>query len=429
MSISTIEKNKVDFREIVNGEPEWLYDLRKAGWRLYENQPLPDRVKHLWRYTNPANFIPDNIDELLGDHRSLNNANDSESPDDNGYSGYGYNRNDLKTFAFLNKELIGSGIVFKDLVTAVTENEGLTGKYLGRLVGDNFGKFEAMNLALWNTGLLLYIPDNIKLEKPIRLQRNSSDSATFHRLLIIVGRNVQGTIIDDYAGKCKTENNVINGVAEIYVDDNSSIDYINIQRCNAYCKTYLTQRTQLGNNARFYSYFAGMGSAVSKINAGSVLNGRGAESRISGIAFGDKDQHFDYHTVHHHMSPESFSDINFKIVLKDSARSAYTGLIRIEQDAPGCEAFQENRNLLLNEGTKAESIPELEILCDQVQCSHGATVGQIDNDMIFYLQSRGLTKGEAIKTIIMGFVDPTLKDMNDDLKETIRGLFMSKLGA
>jgi len=146
-----------------------------------------------------------------------------------------------------------------------------------------------------------------------------------------------------------------------------------------------------------------------------------------GVVFGDNDQHFDYHTVHHHKASNSYSDIDFKVVLKDKANSATTGLIRIEEDAQNCQAFQLNRNLLLNDGPKAESIPELEILCDQVQCSHGATVGPIDNNMMFYLMSRGIEKKEAVNIITRGFVEPTIQKLPEELGELTRNLIIEKM--
>ena len=146
-----------------------------------------------------------------------------------------------------------------------------------------------------------------------------------------------------------------------------------------------------------------------------------------GLLFGSKRQHFDNHTLHHHASGQTTSDIDFKVVLRDKAVSAYTGLIRIEQDAANCEAYQENRNLLLGGGAKAETIPELEILNEEVMCSHGATVGPIDPEMIFYLTSRGFSPEEAVRTIVTGFVASTLKMVPADIRGGIRSAVTDRL--
>jgi Fe-S cluster assembly protein SufD len=148
---------------------------------------------------------------------------------------------------------------------------------------------------------------------------------------------------------------------------------------------------------------------------------------MTGLIFSDGERSTDYHTRHHHKSGDTYSDLNFRVVLKDKTKSAYTGLIRIEKDAANCEAYQENRNLLLNEGARAESIPELEILTDQVQCSHGATMGPVDPEMIFYLKSRGILESLAVRLIIEGFFKSTLEKSPSAFKEILIGEMSDRL--
>ncbi len=428
MSTITLSKNKTSFRDQNRLEPTWLYSIRKESWDHFNDLDMPSRADHLWRYTDPQDFLVKNRSDLMKiapplPDRTENNLNHLHSD----FSGYGYNRSDYMTFTWLAPALEKLGVVFKDLLSAVRENEDIIGKYLGKLVGHDFGKFEAMNLALWNTGLFLYLPDNIEIEKPIRLQRHPSGPNTFHRLLVVVGKNSKLTLIDDYSGECRKEEAQINSVVEIFARDSSNVNYFNTQRFSCNCKSYITQRAKINRDARAVSVFAGLGSKVSKINVGTVLDGPGANSQLYGIIFGDGSRHFDYHTMHHHTSSNSYSDIDFKVVLKDEANSASTGLIRIEEDALNCEAYQVNHNLLLNEGPKAESIPELEILCDQVQCGHGATVGPIDKDMLFYLMSRGVAYKEAADIITLGFIEPTIQKFPRELGELTRELITGKM--
>ena len=146
-----------------------------------------------------------------------------------------------------------------------------------------------------------------------------------------------------------------------------------------------------------------------------------------GLLFGSGYQHFDNHTLHDHRSGQTFSNINFKVVLRDKAVSAYTGLIKIENHAKGCQAYQENRNLLLSKGTRAETIPELEILNEDVSCSHGATIGPIDPMQVFYLESRGIRHDEAVRMVVSGFVSNTLQQVPDDLRERISAFVEQRL--
>jgi len=431
MSTQVSEKSNIRFRDIYHREPEWLYNLRRDGWTAYNEITLPDRVKHLWRYTDPQKFLVSRPQELINiepPRPDLSEGNIVHLKSD--ISGYSYNRTDFMTLTFLNTELNKQGVVFSDLYSALKGNGHVDAnieKYFGKLVSGEFGKFEAMNLALWNTGLYLYIPDNVVIKKPIRLQRHPAGPFTFHRLLVVIGKNAQVTIIDDYSGECRNEESLINSAVEIFADKASVVNYANLQRLGDSCRSYITQRADIQRDSQLHSIFAGLGGSMSKVNAGTILNGRGAASRIYGIAFGDEKQHFDYHTLHHHQAGDSYSNIDFKVVLKDISDSAYTGLIKINEDALNCEAYQENRNLLLNKGPKAETIPELEILCDQVQCSHGATVGPIDPAMLFYLQSRGLSRNDAVRTVVSGFVEPTLSRLPEDLSGLLKETIISKL--
>jgi Fe-S cluster assembly protein SufD len=190
---------------------------------------------------------------------------------------------------------------------------------------------------------------------------------------------------------------------------------------------HVSQRASVARDANVFTAIASLGSGVTKSDFGSILEGPGANVELFGFLYGEKDQRFDHHTVHDHRAGHTYSNLDFKTVLTDRAHSAYTGLIRIAPDAPESEAYQENRNLLLDPRAKAESIPELEILTDEVKCSHGATVGSLDPNHVFYLMCRGLERAEAIRLIVAGFVEPTLSRLPDNLQERLRSHVEEKI--
>jgi len=430
MNTITLINEKAAFREINKLEPEWLYRLRKRSWEAYNDADMPDKVSHLWRYTDPADFIVKDLDPL---RETLPLVPDYQFVDlrqmQTIHSAFGYNTSGRETYAQITPELAEKGIIFKELFSATRDNPKLTEGLLGSLIDENFGKFEALNLALWNTGFLVYIPDNSVIEKPIYLHRHPTGMSTIARLLVVIGKNVEATIIDDYSCHCRHQGAIANSVVEIFAGDYSKMRYVNIQRFSDGSHTLITQRAQIGEGAKAFSVFGSLGSGISKINSGTILNGRRAESRMSGFMLGAGAQHFDLHTTHHHKSDETFSNLDFRVVLKDKAQSAYTGLIRIEKNARNCEAYQENRNLLLDKGTRAESIPELEILNDEVHCTHGATMGPIDPEMIYYLQSRGIPENKAEQMIIEGFMEPTFGRMPESIGTLTKELFSQKLSA
>ena len=428
MTTQTAAVRNIRFRDKDSNEPTWLFEQRKQAWDFYHNAAMPERIEHLWRYSDPDHYALVDPENYLVKHRLYPDIfKAKELNEKQGIDAYWANNSDMKAVLQSSEAFRQTGAHFEELSLVINDDKNSIDSYIGQLIPAKFGKFEALNMALWNNGIFVYIPDNTVIEKPIYLYRHPNGAATFSRLLVVLGKNAQATIIDDYKCPCNKEQTLFNSIVEIFAGDSSRLSYVNLQRLALDNRAFITQRTKLGHDAESYTLFASLGSGLSKIDAGTILAGRGATSNMFGIAFGDKNQQFDHHTVHHHKASDSYSNIDFKTVMKEKSASAYTGLIKIEQDAQNCEAYQENRNLLLSEKARAETIPELEILTDQVRCSHGATVGPLDEEMVFYLTSRGISRQEAIKTIVSGFVEPTLGKMPDSLGDTIRDIVYDKL--
>ncbi len=415
--------------------PQWLQDKRNSSKESYNNTPIPRRGLHLWRYTDPTTFVVDKAEVADATFRTdLDNVIESElALLQNGHSSAFVLDKAGRDITFnLADNLVKDGIVISKLSDAVETHSELVNKHLYSQVNSESGKFEAMNSALWNDGIFIYIPDGKSVAQPIHLLRESGmdNSAQFPRLLVVVGKNSEVTIIDEYSGGSETQSDnmsLTNSAVEIFGDNDSRTRYISLQRNSEGAKVYLAHRAKAQQNATVLTVPLAFGAAVSKQNFGVTLNGEGADSKMYGLLFGGGHQHYDNHTLHHHTVGKTTSDINFKVVLKDKANSAYTGLIKIENKAKTCEAYQENRNLLLNRGCKAETIPELEILNEDVICSHGATIGPLDPEMIFFLKCRGINQTEATRMIVSGFVATTLKQVPDDLKEKIAEFVTKRL--
>ncbi len=415
--------------------PEWLRRRRHAAREAFNHAPLPRRGLHLWRYTDPKKFLVDQ-----------QTTKDFLSPED-------YRRATQEVLRDLEQSLLAGvvidqggkevkihrqpesekeGVIISTLSEAVNSHRELIEPYLYQLINSETGKFEALNSALFNEGIFLYIPDRVKIAHPIHLVRISGKEHSVHfpRLLVVVGKEAEAVIIDEYRGGASDldqGSSYTNSMVEIFGAENSRTSYVPLQQLNPAAAVYLTHRSRIEADAEMVTISLSFGGAVSKQNFGVLLNGEGAQSNTYGLLFGADRQHFDNHTLHHHLASHTSSNIDFKVALRDRAESAYTGLIRIEKSARGCEAYQENRNLLLNPGTKAETIPELEILNEDVQCTHGATIGPIDPMQIFYLTSRGIEPSEAVKMVVSGFVETTLTQIPENLKERVREFVTTSL--
>ena len=407
--------------------PEWLQEQRRISRETFNNTPLPRRGLHLWRYTDPAKFL---VNQVNITDTAFANAYDAIEKvelshlEQGHLSGLVSDLGGREIRIYSADDLSKKRVVVLALSEAIEHHQDLVEKYLYQLVNSQTGKFEAMNGALFNDGIFVYVPDNMVIDKPLHLLRETGgeNSACFPRLLVIVGKNAEVTIIDEYGGGSHDIDRGVghsNGAVEIFGNQESRIRYVSLQRQATATRSYLTHRARIEHGATMLTIPLAFGGSISKQNFGVILNGEGAESNMYGLLFGSEYQHFDNHTLHHHAAGRTLSNIDFKVVLRDRAVSAYTGLIRIEKGAQTCEAYQENRNLLLNRGAKAETIPELEILNEDVRCTHGATIGPIDPLSVFYLTSRGIQHEDAVRMIVSGFVESTLKRIPEDLKERI----------
>lgn len=413
--------------------PKWLREQRHFARENFNSMPMPPRGLHLWRYTDPAKFLVDRqgvVDTTFSNGYDAVERLEKQHLADGHISCLVTDMGGRKIEIFANSSFARSGAVVKPLSEAVESHHELIEQYLYQLINSRTGKFEALNGALWNDGIFIYVPDGKTVEQPMHLLREAglANSAQYPRLLVVVGKNAELTLIDEYGGGSNDPNAGIsysNGAVEIFGMNDSRVRYVNLQRQMAGTHSYLTHRAQAGQNANILTLSLVFGAAITKQNFGVVLNGAGAESNMYGMLFGTGRQHFDNHTLHHHAVGKTKSNIDFKVVLRDRALSAYTGLIRIDHNAQVCEAYQENRNLLLNPNTRAESIPELEILNEEVTCTHGATVGPLDPMDLFYLKSRGIHHQDAVRMVVSGFIAPTLKLVPGDLQERI-GQFVAE---
>jgi Fe-S cluster assembly protein SufD len=247
------------------------------------------------------------------------------------------------------------------------------------------------------------------------------------RLLVVVEDHASATIIDEYGVGPGNGGGRASVVIEQFVGDNARLNYVPVQNWGSDTVSLMTQRARLGADAHLETVMLSVGGGAGKTDCGAYLAGPGANSILYGLAIGDGKQHYDHHTVHHHQAPHTYSDLHFKVALKEKAESAYTGLIRIDEHAPNCEAYQENRNLLLSSGARAESIPELEILNKEVRCTHGATMGKIEPEEIFYLESRGIEHDEAVRLIVGGFVAPIVDHVPEVARRRMQEIVLRRL--
>jgi Fe-S cluster assembly protein SufD len=368
---------------------EALTGLSRAEARKrYDALPLPTTAEEHWRFTDLRGFDPESFTAAAAP----------------GATGA----------ATLDLDVAGRATVTEAGIEIVSAPEGVTFEPLpadfeARIVPED-DKLALHNLASWQHGLLVRVPRGVELEKPLYVQvRSTTDGASLHwRLVVEAEEGARFTLIEDLASTAPDTSAYTNAVVELFVAPNAKIEYVSLQNLSSETWHFGRHRARLERDAELDLVLGGFGSKKGKVWVENDLVGRGATSRVTGAYFADGSQHLDYDTFQEHAAPNTESDFAFKGALRETATAVWRGMIRVEPDAQQTNAYQENRNLLLSDKAHADSIPGLEILANDVRCTHGATLGRIDREQLFYLMARGLSRAEAERLIVRGFFQDVL---------------------
>jgi Fe-S cluster assembly protein SufD len=359
----------------------------------YQALPLPDTTEEHWRFTDLRDFDPDAFGQVPG---TVPEAGPAETMVELDVAGLA-----TITESGVAIERTPEGVTFQRL------DEGHERLY--SLVGWD-EKFAAHNAAVWQHGLLVHVPKDVVLEKPlyVRITSSANDSALFWRLLVIADPGARFTLVEEIVSSEPGLRVYTNEAAELFVGEGARLEYVSLQNLSRETWHFASHHARVERDAELDWVTGGFGSKRGKVRIQNDLAGEGATSRVTGAYFTDGEQHLDYDTFQEHIAPNTTSDFAFKGALRDKSTAVWRGMIRVEPDAQKTNAYQENRNLMLSPTTHAVPIPGLEIMANDVRCTHGATVGRVDREQLFYLMSRGLSRGEAERLIVRGFFEDVL---------------------
>ncbi len=357
----------------------------------YRALPLPTVTEESWRFTDLAGFDPDAF--------SADGVREIAAPP-----------------TMLDLEVAGLAVVGEAGIEIERAPDGVrfelldeSDARLSELVRTD-EKFAAHNAAMWEHGLLVEVPKGVVLEQPlyVRIANSVEGGALFWRLLVVAEPESRFSVIEEYASASPALSGYSNSVVELYVEQAAKVEYVSVQNLSRETWHFASHHARVGRDAELDWVAGGFGSKKGKTRIQNDLNGPGATSRVTGAYFADGIQHLDYDTFQEHIARDTTSDFAFKGALRDEATAVWRGMIRVEEAAQKTNAYQENRNLLLSPTAHADSIPGLEIMANDVRCTHGATVGQVDREQLFYLMARGLPRAEAERLIVRGFFSDVL---------------------
>ena len=412
--------------------PGWLRDRRQGAYERFASHPLPTDAEEVWRYSRIAQLDLDAfhllpLDVAVG-RRVLGQPLQAALDDIGGHCGLAAVHDGVVTELSLDDDVAARGVVLADLTTDDRGEDAL-----GAVADNSTDSFTELNTAFVRGAVLLDVPDGVIVDRPIVVLHcvETEGVAVFPRTIVRLGRDSEATVVEWQ----RSEDVVafVDPVVELDVGEAARLGYVNVQQWGERVWQTGYQASRVARDATLRSSTIALGGDYARIRTDSRLAGRGATSHLQAVYFGGHTQMHDFRTMQDHAAPSTTSDLLFKGAVQDQAQSVYSGLIRVRKEGGGTNAFQTNRNLVLSEGARAESVPNLEIEANDVRCSHASAVGPIDDDQRYYLESRGIPPDVAERLIVLGFFSEVLEalptaSLIEPLREALRAKFARGAG-
>lgn len=422
-------------------EPQWLQAKRLEAWETFTKLPYPTTRTEEWKYTDITE-VP--FEELL---LELPKGRASEIPQavkdrlaQAQLSGYAVFVGADLVQVDLPEELKAQGVVFTSLHQAIAQHPELVEANLFKAVNwhDLVGtqqsrpensKIPALNAALFTHGVFLYIPKNVEFSKPIGVFKYlEGGRLSGSRTLIVGDVNSQAVYIEEYISPAKVAPSVNTSSTEIIVGNGAKVRHAHIQLLGQGFYHFHRQRAHLKRDAALNDLVVNMGASLSRAEVQSEMLGPGSSSEMLGLYFTTGQEHVDHYTLQHHVADHAYSDVLYKGAAKDQSRTVYAGLIKVEQGAQKTDAYQTNRNLLLSEEARSDSVPQLEIGANDVKCSHGSSTAPVAPEELFYLMSRGLPRHMAQQILVKGHMTDVLTRIPiEPLRQYIESIIEEKV--
>jgi Fe-S cluster assembly protein SufD len=327
-------------------------------------------------------------------------------------------------------------VVFTKLRHAMRDHQELWAKYAGTVVTSEGSespddKFVALNEAMVDSGVFLYVPRNVKVDLPLHAPVvHTVDGATIQRhVLVVLEEGAEATFVEEFISADGEHTAFSNIVVELVAGANARLHYVTIQDWAKPVWHMATHRVHADRDAQIDWTAVGLGASRGKSRMEAHLNGPGSNVKLTGAYFVDGSQQIDYDTYQLHAAPNAVSDLYFKGVLADKAHAVWRGMIAVAPGAQGTDAFQNNRNLVLTRGAHADSVPGLQIEANDVRCTHASTTSKVDAEQLFYLQARGIDRDNAVREIVRGFYSDVLERIEvEAVREQVQTALWQRMG-
>ena len=423
---------QIAFRSVRDVSPTvpWLELVRSSAMERFEQLGFPTVHDEDWKYTNLAPLAKQSFVPATRPEKVAFDATHFAYPETK-------TAHLVVVNGFLSEELSDKSalesVVAIDLLAAVADARynKVTRAYLARNAGYHNNGLAALNTAFLQSGLFLLIPKNVKVETPIQVtfltDAEQTDPASFPRLLVVAEEHSSATLIESFVSTGEQQY-LTNAVAEVVVKEGARLEHYRVQRESNKAFHISLTSAELGRSSSYDTTSINLGGRLARHDISVVMDNEGAECWVDGLYLAGTDQHTDTHSVIDHQKPNCNSHQLYKGILDGNARAVFNGKIFVREGAQKTDAMQTNKNLLLSPQARVDTKPQLEIYADDVKCAHGAAVGQIDQEELFYLQARGINPDLGRKLLTYGFAEEVIDKIKiDSIKSQLDEIVMRQL--
>lgn len=402
-------------------EPEWMRDFRLKSLKIYNNMDMPTwgpsldalDMDNIVTYVKPDTEMKGNWSEVPEDIKNTFERLGIPKAERESLAGVGAQYDSEVVYHSIKEEMVKQGVIYTDMDTAIKKYEDIVKEYFMKLVPPNDHKFIALHGAVWSGGSFVYVPEGVDVNIPLQsyFRLNSPGAGQFEHTLIIIEKGAKAHFIEGCSAPKYNVTNLHAGCVELYIKEDATLRYSTIENWSKNMMNLNTKRALVEKNGKIEWVSGSFGSRVSMLYPMSILKGEGAKAEFTGITFAGKGQHLDTGTKVVHLAPYTSSNINSKSISKSGGTAVYRGAVKVAANAHHTRSNISCESLMLDDISRSDTVPVLDILNDQADIGHEAKIGRISDEAIFYLMARGISESEARALIVRGFAEPISKEL------------------
>ncbi|CAI3711883.1 FeS cluster assembly protein [Clostridium neonatale] len=402
-------------------EAKWMKDFRLKSLEIYNKLKLPSwgpsldslDMDNIVTYVRPKSNLVGSWNEVPEDIKKTFDLLGIPEAEKKSLAGVGAQYDSEVVYHSIKEDLVKQGVIYTDMETAVREHEDLVKQYFMKCVSPSDHKFVALHGAVWSGGSFVYVPKGVNVDIPLQsyFRLNSPGAGQFEHTLIIVDEGAKLHFIEGCSAPKYSVTNLHAGCVELYVKEGATLRYSTIENWSKNMLNLNTKRAIVEKNGTIEWVSGSFGSQISMLYPMSILKGEGARAEFTGVSFAGKGQNLDTGAKVIHAAPNTSSTINSKSISRNGGKATYRGVLKVNSNAYNSKSMVSCESLMLDNKSKSDTIPVIDLLNDDVEIGHEAKIGKISDESIFYLMTRGISEDEAKSMIVIGFVEPISKEL------------------